>query len=64
MKRKRNIIFNKAGGNAGKTAFSYKVSIPSKWIEEMDITEDDREVTIELIDNQIIITKGYEDEEV
>lgn len=54
---KRNIIINKAGGNAGKNAVNYKISLPSEYIKEIGVTQEDREVTVSLISGKIIIEK-------
>lgn len=53
-KRKQNIIFNKSG--AGN--ISYKISLPTTWINDLEVKEDDREVNIYKLSNKIIITKG------
>ena len=38
-KRIGKIIVGSAGGNAGKTSRNYKVSLPSKWVNEMKLLE-------------------------
>ncbi len=38
------IMINKAGGNAGKNALNYRMSIPSVWAKTLGITEKNREV--------------------
>lgn len=54
----RNIIFNKAGGNAGKTSYSYKLSIPADAIEALGATPEDRGVIMRIEDGKIIIEKA------
>ena len=44
----RNIIFNKAGGNAGKTSYSYKLSLPADAIEALGATPEDRGVIMRI----------------
>lgn len=58
MKTVRKIIFNKAGGNASRNAYSCKMSIPAAAIESLGVTPDDREVTLEILDGKVIITKN------
>ena len=57
MKVKRNIIFNKAGGNASKNACTYKLSIPVAAIEALGITKDDRGVILSIEDGKVVIEK-------
>lgn len=51
--RKLNISFGKAG-NGGRTA---KLSIPIKWLDEMQISLDEREINIKFKENKILIEK-------
>ena len=46
MKVKRNIMINKAGGNS--TGVNYKISLPAKMVKALRVTEEDREVVVEL----------------
>lgn len=55
--RKRNISFNKAGGTAKGNSYSPKLSIPKKWLNEMNVTPDDKTVDIIFNKQQIIILK-------
>lgn len=57
MKVKRNIIFNKSGGNSGKNGISYKLSLPSDMIRALGVTEDDRSVILKCENGKIIIEK-------
>lgn len=57
MKVKRNIIFSKAGGNSGKNAKNYKISIPADMIRELNITEEDRTVIMTCENGKIVIEK-------
>lgn len=58
-KRNANIIIGKSGGNAGgKNPVTYKVSLPTKWVKEMDLgTEQGKEIEMHFDGSKIIITK-------
>ena len=60
--RKANIIFAKAGGNAGKGSYNTKVSLPKAWVDEMGFSVDDRNAVLEYDDKTITIRKGEADE--
>ena len=53
-KRTLRIMFSK-NGNGFK---SYRVNLPTPWIEDLEITENDREVNVYKLNDRIIITKG------
>lgn len=58
MEEKRaRVIFNKSGGTAGKGGITNRITIPTKWIKEMGITEEQREVNISFDGEKIIIKK-------
>ena len=52
------VSFNKSGGTARGTAITNRVTIPTSWIKELGITEDDREVKLILEKSKIIIEKN------
>ena len=52
-KRKLNILFTK-GGSGSRTT---RLTLPVTFIDKLNITEDDREVNVTLINNKIIISK-------
>lgn len=52
------VIFNKSGGNASKGGVTTRLTIPKKWIDEMHITQEEREITATFADNKIIIEKN------
>ena len=52
------VSFNKSGGTARGTAITNRITIPTKWIKELGITEDDREVKLILEKSKIIIEKN------
>ena len=43
-RRIAKVIVGKAGGTAGKDAKTYKVSLPSKWVTELGLTESQMEM--------------------
>lgn len=51
------VSFNKSGGTAKGKAITNRITIPTKWIKEMDITEEDRNVELKFEDGKIIIKK-------
>ena len=57
MQVERNVIFNKAGGNASKNAVTYKINIPADMIRELGVTDDDRSVTLTCKNGIVTIKK-------
>ncbi len=55
--RDTKISFASSGGTASKGAKTARITLPNKWIRDMGITPDDREVTIRYEDGKIIIEK-------
>lgn len=55
--RKLKAIVAKAGGNAGKQSLNYKMSIPSKWANDMGISQEDRQLKATYKDGKILIEK-------
>ena len=56
-KRIGNVIIQAPGGTAAKNANTYKLSLPSSWVREMGISEDDRQVEMKFDGTSITITK-------
>ena len=54
---KRNIIFNRAGGNASKNAYSYKINLPVDMVRKLGVTEEDRSVILTMENGAITIRK-------
>jgi hypothetical protein len=52
-KRSAKLLSHKGG--SGSTTF--RLTLPTLWIRSLGLSEDIRDVQIELIDNQIVITK-------
>ena len=57
MQVKRNIMFAKAGGTAGKNSKNYKISLPADMVRELGVTEEDRSVILTSEDGKVIIEK-------
>lgn len=55
--RELKVMFNKSGGTASKNSYSPKISIPKAWLDDMEITLDEREVIAVYEDKRIIIKK-------
>ena len=51
------VTFNKSGGTARGNAITNRVTIPTSWIKELGITEDDREVRLVMSNGKITIEK-------
>ena len=58
MEVQRNIMINKAGGNAGKNSVNYRICLPADMIRELGITENDRKVILTCEDGKITIKKA------
>ncbi len=56
-KRIVNVIIQSPGGTAAKNSNTYKLSLPSSWVKEMGISEEDRQVEIRFDGSSIAITK-------
>lgn len=51
------ITWTNAGGNSSQNAISNKISIPRKWLELMNIDEDNRDIRMVFDGEKIIIEK-------
>lgn len=57
-KKIAKVIFNKSGGTAtGEKAITNRVTIPTKWIQNMNITKEDRDVELIFLGDEIRIKK-------
>jgi len=52
IKVNRNVMINKAGGNAGKNSKVYRISLPAEIIKELGVTQEDRAVVLEWDKNE------------
>lgn len=57
MKKTAKVIFNRSGGTAGGGGITNRITIPTTWVKEMGITEEQREVNISFDGEKIIIEK-------
>lgn len=57
-KRTAKVQVRNPGGNASKNAKSYSMTLPASWMQQMGITEEDREVTLTFDSERIIIERG------
>lgn len=55
--RNMRCIINKAGGNAGSNSLNYKISIPSVWANELNITPESRDLTMSFDGKKITIER-------
>lgn len=59
MKKKTaKVTFNRSGGTASKNGMTNRITIPTTWIREMGITQEERDVSIEFDGEKIIIRKS------
>lgn len=58
--RNMRCMINKVGGNAGSGAVNYRVSLPSVWAAEMNISKENPELVMIFDGNKIVITKRGE----
>lgn len=56
-KRNLKAIVAKAGGNAGSDSLNYKMTIPSKWANELGITKDSRNLKVTFDGSKITVEK-------
>lgn len=56
-KRNLKVTFNKSGGTSSRNGITTRLTLPTSWVKQLGITEEEREVEIELVDNSIIIKK-------
>lgn len=57
MQAKRNVMFAKAGGTAGKNSKLYRLSLPADMVRELGVTEDDKSVILTCENGKIVIEK-------
>lgn len=55
--RKRNIVISKSGGSARGKSLNYRISLPTPWVQQIGVTEEDKEVQISFDGKKIIIEK-------
>lgn len=50
-------LINKAGGNAGPGSKTYRTTLPSVWMKELGVSEEDRELELTFDGERIVIKK-------
>lgn len=55
--RKAKVIVGAAGGSAGKGSKTYKISLPTSWVEAMKLNMEQREVELSFDGERIILSK-------
>ncbi len=56
-KRICNLSIQAPGGTASRNSSTYKLTLPSSWIQEMGLTKEERQVEITFDGNSIVIQK-------
>lgn len=59
--RKAKLLVNKSGGTASAAGVTFRATLPSKWIREMGLDENTREIQLEFDGERICITKINEE---
>ena len=54
----RNVMFEKAGGNASKNAYTCRISLPVDAIKALGVKPEDRAVMLTIEENKVVITKA------
>jgi len=49
------VTFNKSGGTSSRNGITTRITLPTSWVKELGITEENREVVAKLEDDKIII---------
>jgi hypothetical protein len=61
--RKARIIFNRVGGNAGKNSLNTKISLPKSWVDNLELTPNNREIILRKITDRIVLLKSKDNQE-
>lgn len=56
-RRKAKVNISSAGGTAGKGAKTYKITLPTTWVERLGITEEHRELDLAFDGRRIILSQ-------
>ena len=56
--RQGKVIITSAGGGAGKTTKTYRVTIPNTWAQSLGINPEDREILLGIDIDKIILKKS------
>ena len=55
--RNAKLIINKSGGTASEKSKTYRVTIPNSWIEQLGISEDNREIELSFNGSEITVRR-------
>ena len=55
---KRKVMFNRPGGTASKNAMMARITLPVEYVQALGITPEERDVSMMLDDDKIIIRKA------
>ena len=55
--RNAKLIINKSGGTASEKSKTYRVTIPNCWVEQLGISEDNREIELSFDGSEIIVRR-------
>lgn len=56
-KRNAKLIVNKSGGSASNGSKTFRVTLPNKWVEEMNLYSDNKDLELKFDGKTIIISK-------
>ena len=55
--RNAKLIVNKSGGTASEKSKTYRVTIPNSWVEQLGISEDNREIELSFDGSEITVRR-------
>ncbi len=55
--RSAKLIVNKSGGTASEKSKTYRVTIPNSWVEQLGISEDNREIELSFDGTEITVRR-------
>ena len=55
--RNAKLIVNKSGGTASEKSKTYRVTIPNSWVEQLGISEDNREIELSFNGTEITVRR-------
>lgn len=55
--RNAKLIINKSGGTASEKSKTYRVTIPNSWVEQLGISEDNREIELSFNGSEITVRR-------
>ena len=56
--RRINMLVGVAGGTAGRNAKTYKLSLPSSWVKELGLNQQNRQVELRFDGEQIVVRRA------